>query len=283
MLDYIQTLLFLILAPVILLWPLVAIYIIWKVQGFIKRKKPQWREPINRAAVTAFGACAVYFLATIIPAHNSGSACGFVGTLLHEPVAFIQIWFIAFATVCSVFAISDNRFMGTMRQKVIVTAAALVLCASCAYVYKITGRKIIMYRAQTSQNSAALGLLCEKAITSRDLEVLERITHNKATTQTILEDIYTAVKSSKIASDTYEKYPINYGLAGNSHTPPYILQELAKEPDSSIRSTVATNKATPKDTLETLSADTDAMVRYWADFTLGKNPRWHDEGQTCGK
>ena len=52
-------------------------------------------------------------------------------------------------------------------------------------------------------------------------------------------------------------------MASSHHAPPDLRAELARDPDTEVRSWVARNGTTPCDLLRHLARDTDETVRGW--------------------
>ena len=65
-----------------------------------------------------------------------------------------------------------------------------------------------------------------------------------------------------------QDFHIHLVLAGNPHTPGFVLSKLAQEENARVRSRVAENSATPSDVLLTLAKDENEHVR----LSVSENP-----------
>jgi len=108
-------------------------------------------------------------------------------------------------------------------------------------------------------------------VTTQYFHVRGRIAENPNTPQSILDDFTGEALKNTNKQNTY------WAVANIDRMSPVLLNELSKDPDPSMRLSVASNYNTPVKTIRELQKDTDKLVREKAGVNLRLRKEHHKE------
>ena len=196
--------------------------------------------------------------------HSSTAAIGYIFlpycAFLVCAAAYLIGWSIA-AIVLALCGLSGKTW-NIKQKKWSVYVAVCIVALSGFWAFKTTARNLLLKKAYVATSDIELNTLYDKAASHKDIELLGNLVKNPSTSENLLRRIYSSIPDS-----TFKSPGSNYGrvfseLARNKKTPPDILASLSeKRPYERVP--IATNPNTPLNVLEQLAEDKDSQVRTW--------------------
>jgi uncharacterized Tic20 family protein len=128
--------------------------------------------------------------------------------------------------------------------------------------YKVTARRLLLKKAYVTTSESELIELHNKAVIQEDVELLVKLVENPNTSEELIRQIYYAIPDSTFQYPGSMYSIVFWELAKNNKTPLDIL-ELLSEKRPGVRVQIALNHNTPAVVLERLAEDKKSLVRTW--------------------
>lgn len=172
--------------------------------------------------------------------------------------AYLIGWSIA--TIIRAFYVISHKTRQTSLRKWPVYIAMAVLVLFGLLAFNFSARKLLLKKAYVSASESELDALYDKAVSSKDIDLLAKLAKNPSTSQDLLRQIYSSIPASTFKYPGSNYSPVFAELARNKKTPSDILKSLS-EKRAGERLFIAANPNTPADVLEQLARDKDSLVR----------------------
>jgi len=231
------------------------------------RSDPKKSIAIRTGLVTSaiIGTGFILWLLYTIRTSRSSTAC--IGYLFLPYYAFLvcaATYLISWAitTILLFFCVLSGKMREIKQKKWSVYIAVGIIGLSGFWAFKVTARSLLLKKAHVATSESELIELSDRAMSQKDIDLLAKLVNNPNTSEKILKQIYFSVPESTFQYPGSQYSPVFFELARNKKTPPDILTSLS-EKRSGERFIIATNPNTPVAVLERLAEDKDSLVRTW--------------------
>jgi len=206
----------------------------------------------------------LWFLYAISTSRSSTACIGYIFLPFYIFLVCVATYLISWAIVTIVRAlyIRSGEIREAKRKKWSVYVALGIIFLSGFWGVKVAARSLLLKKAYLTTTESESIELYNRAVAREDVDLLAKLVKNPNTSEKLIRQIYSAIPDSTFQYPGSRYSIVFFELAKNKKTPPDILESLS-EKRPGVRVMIALNHNTPVVVLERLAEDKESLVRTW--------------------